>query len=59
VRLRFGTQDITALYVGLSSFPAVYVVGFQVPNVPEGDYELQVTIAGTTSPTGRVIAVAP
>jgi uncharacterized protein (TIGR03437 family) len=59
VRLRFGAQDITPLYVGLSSFAGVYLVGFQVPNVPAGDYELQVTIGTTASPTGRVIAVAP
>lgn len=58
VSLRFGTQTISPLYVGLSGFAGVYLVGFQVPTVAPGDYELQVTINGVSSPTGVVIPVA-
>ncbi len=59
VQLRFGTRSVTPLYVGLSSFAGVYLVGFQVPDLPTGDYELQVTISGVSSPTGVVIPVVP
>jgi uncharacterized protein (TIGR03437 family) len=55
--LRFGSQNIAPLYVGLSSFAGVYLVGFQVPDLPSGDYELQITINGTSSPTGVTIPV--
>jgi uncharacterized protein (TIGR03437 family) len=58
VSLRFGTATLTPLYVGLSSFAGVYIVGFQVPALPNGDYELQITINGISSPTGVVIPVA-
>lgn len=58
VQLRFGSQTITPLYVGLSSFAGVYLVGFQVPNLPAGvDYELILTVNGVASPTGVVIPI--
>lgn len=60
VTLRFGNRNITPVYAGLSSFAGVYIVGFQVPaDLPEADYELQITINDVSSPTGVVIAVAP
>lgn len=59
VTLRLGTNNsIRPLYVGLSSFAGVYVVGFQVPPISPGDYELQITINGISSPTGVVLPVA-
>jgi len=58
VSLRFGTQTIRPIYVGLSGFVGVYLVGFEVPTLPPGDYELQITINGVSSPTGVVIPVA-
>ncbi|MCX6611542.1 MAG: hypothetical protein NTW74_11905 [Acidobacteria bacterium] len=57
VNLRLGTATLNPLYVGLSSFAGVYIVGFQVPPMATGDYELQITINGTSSPTGVVIPV--
>jgi uncharacterized protein (TIGR03437 family) len=56
--LRLGTRTLTPLYVGLSSFAGVYIVGFQVPDLPPGDYELQITVNGVSSPTGVVIPVS-
>lgn len=58
VSLRFGSQTIQPIYVGLSGFVGVYLVGFEVPSVSPGDYELQVTINGVSSPTGVAIPVA-
>jgi uncharacterized protein (TIGR03437 family) len=58
VSLRFGSRTIQPLYTGLSSFAGVYLVGFQVPDLAAGDYELQITINGISSPTGVVIPVA-
>lgn len=59
VILRLGNRTISPLYTGLSSFAGVYVVGFQVPaDQGEGDWELQITINGTASPTGVVIPIA-
>ncbi len=58
VSLRFGSRTIAPLYVGLSNFAGVYLVGFQVPDLPDGDYELQITTNGVASPTGVVIPVA-
>lgn len=57
VTLQFGAQTIPPLYAGLSGFAGVYLVGFQVPDLPNGDYELQITIDGISSPTGVVIPV--
>lgn len=57
INLRLGTATLNPLYVGLSSFAGVYIVGFQVPPMATGDYELQITINGTSSPTGVVIPV--
>ncbi len=58
VQARFGPQNITPLYVGLSGFAGLYQVGFQVPDLPNGDYELNLSISGVQSPTGVVIPVA-
>lgn len=49
VTLRVGTTSVTPLYAGLSSFAGVYLVGFQVPDLPTGDYELIVTVNGINS----------
>lgn len=58
VELSLGNRPITPLYVGLSSFAGVYLVGFQVPDLPNGDYELNIRIDSIASPTGVVIPVA-
>jgi uncharacterized protein (TIGR03437 family) len=58
VALRFGSATIPSLYTGLSSFAGVYLVGFQVPDLPNSDYELQITVNGIASLTGVVIPVA-
>lgn len=57
--IRFGPRTISSLYTGLSNFAGVYIVGFQVPgDLSPGDYELQITVNGISSPTGVVIPVA-
>ena len=58
VQLRFGNVTVNPLYVGLSNFAGVYLVGFQVPDLPNGDYELNLSIDSIQSPTGVVIPVA-
>lgn len=58
--LRLGPRTIPISYAGLSSFAGVYLVGFQVPgDLAAGDWELQITVNGISSPTGVVIPVAP
>ena len=58
VELSLGNRTVTPLYVGLSSFAGVYLVGFQVPDLVNGDYELTIRIDSISSPTGVVIPVA-
>lgn len=60
VSLTFGTgRSVTPLYVGLSSFAGVYIVVFQVPQLPPGDYEVVISVDGIASPQGVNIQVAP
>lgn len=57
VTLRLGNQPVTPLYAGLSSFAGVYIVGFQVPDLPAGDHELVITVDGVASPSGAMVPV--
>jgi uncharacterized protein (TIGR03437 family) len=58
VSVQYGPRTITPLYVGLSGFAGVYLVGFQVPDLADGDYELNISINGIRSPTGGNIPIA-
>ncbi|MCA2970949.1 MAG: hypothetical protein INH43_20730 [Acidobacteriaceae bacterium] len=50
--------NIPALYMGLSSFAGVYIVGFQIPaDFANGHRKLQIAVNGIASPTGVVIPI--
>jgi uncharacterized protein (TIGR03437 family) len=50
VRLTVGTREVAPLYVGLSSFAGVYLVGFQVPgDQADGEFELRISVNGVPS----------
>lgn len=60
VSMTFGSgRSVTPTYVGLSSFAGVYIVVFQVPQLPPGDYALRISVDGIESPDNVVIPVAP
>jgi uncharacterized protein (TIGR03437 family) len=54
-----GGATITVLpfYSGMSGFPGLYQVVFQVPNVPNGDYRVVLAVAGQQSPAGCFLAI--
>jgi len=49
---------VTPAYSGLSGFPGLQQVVFQVPDVATGDYQVVVVVAGLASPGGTYLPVA-
>ncbi len=60
VRLTLNGQPTTVrpAYAGLSGFPGLIQVVFQVPDIPTGDYEATIVVSGQSSPTGAFLPIA-
>jgi uncharacterized protein (TIGR03437 family) len=52
------TTTIQPVYAGLSGFPGLHQIVFQVPDLPTGEYETSIVIAGQSSPTGAFLPIA-
>jgi uncharacterized protein (TIGR03437 family) len=46
------TRSVVPAYAGLSGFPGLVQIVFQAPDLPDGEYEVVLTLAGVTSPGG-------
>jgi uncharacterized protein (TIGR03437 family) len=49
---------VTPVYAGLSGFPGLHQVVFQVPDVADGEYQAVIAVAGRTSPTGAYMPIS-
>ncbi len=45
------TRTVRPAYAGLSGFPGLHQIVFQVPDVPTADYETTIAVNGQSSPT--------
>jgi uncharacterized protein (TIGR03437 family) len=52
------TTTVTPAYTGLSGFPGLHQIVFQVPDVANGDYETVLVINGIASPTGAFLPIS-
>ena len=52
------TTTVTPAYTGLSGFPGLHQIVFQVPSVANGDYETVLVINGIASPTGAYLPIS-
>jgi len=59
VRLTLNGQTTTVrpAYAGLSGFPGLIQVVFQVPDIPTGEYETTIVVSGQSSPTGAFLPI--
>ena len=53
----FALRTVVPAYAGLSGFPGLYQIVFQTPDMPDGEFEVTLSLAGVTSPNGAFIAV--
>jgi uncharacterized protein (TIGR03437 family) len=51
------TTSVIAAYAGLSGFPGLNQVVFQVPDLPNGDYDTVLVVNGLTSPSGAYLTI--
>jgi uncharacterized protein (TIGR03437 family) len=52
------TTSVRPAYTGLSGFPGLHQIVFQVPSTaPNGDYETVLVIGGISSPTGSFLTI--
>jgi uncharacterized protein (TIGR03437 family) len=60
VRLTGNGQTVTVrpAYAGLSGFPGLIQIVFEVPNISTGDYETTIVVNGQSSPTGAFLPIA-
>lgn len=52
------TSTVRPAYAGLSAFPGLIQVVFQVPDIPNGEYETTIVVAGQSSPTAAYLPIA-
>lgn len=48
---------VTPAYAGLTGFPGLHQVVFLVPDLPDGDYETSLAVAGLSSPAGTFLTI--
>jgi uncharacterized protein (TIGR03437 family) len=54
VRVRFGTTDAQVTFAGLSGFIGLYQINVVVPNVPDGDQQVVMTVGDQSSPAATL-----
>ncbi len=52
------TTTVTPAYTGLSGFPGLHQIVFQVPNIADGEYETVLVVNGIASPTGAYLPIS-
>ncbi len=52
------TTSVRPAYAGLSAFPGLIQIVFQVPDVANGEYETAIIVAGQTSPSATFLPIA-
>lgn len=52
------TTTVTPAYTGLSGYPGLHQIVFQVPNIADGDYETVLVVNGIASPTGAFLPIS-
>ncbi len=52
------TTTVTPAYTGLSGFPGLHQIVFQVPNIANGDYETVLVVNGIASPTRAFLPIS-
>ena len=61
VRLTAASGQVTTVvpvYAGLSGFPGLSQIVFQIPDVANGDYQLVLSVSGQASPNGAYIPIS-
>jgi len=60
VRLTLNGQTTTVqpAYTGLSGFPGLHQIVFQVPDIANGEYETLLVVGGFASPTGAFLPIS-
>jgi uncharacterized protein (TIGR03437 family) len=52
------TSTVRPAYAGLSAFPGLIQIVFQVPDLPSGDYETVMVVGGQSSPAAAFLPIA-
>jgi uncharacterized protein (TIGR03437 family) len=52
------TTSVVPAYSGLSGFPGLHQLVFQVPSVPAGDYQTVLVVNGLASPSGTFLPIS-